>query len=299
MQPEYYDMDTDEDVYTFKTAYQSAMYFPKTSKTIELHDFLFIVDSLIYANNGGVVNENGLVSGGKFSLFDRNGNPLTTEDFDLISLFSQNHAFVSRDGKMGFIDNFGKIVVDLKYDYIMEGKFFEGLATVNIGGIQDPQQGFSGGKWGFINTKGEMVIPAEYDGALLFKSGLAAVKKGNLVGAIDITGKTVIPFEYQDIGMFENGIAYFVQDNMYGFIDKSGKKITSNIWQGAYNFSEGLAAVMKDNKIGFIDEAGNVVIPVQYDGGESFENGCARVVKGSTIFLLDKKGAVIKQSEMQ
>ena len=58
--------------------------------------------------------------------------------YDGPSVFSEGVAYVSVNGKCGFIDKSGKVVVPLKYE---DGRSFkEGLVAVKLNG-----------KWGFIS----------------------------------------------------------------------------------------------------------------------------------------------------
>ena len=61
--------------------------------------------------------------------------------YDYVGKFSSNGlAYVKLNGKYGFIDQTGKIIIPLKYDYV--GDFFDRLAYVELNG-----------KYGFINKK--------------------------------------------------------------------------------------------------------------------------------------------------
>lgn len=57
---------------------------------------------------------------------------------------------IQRDGKFGFIDNVGKMVVPCQWDMI--GYFQEGLAQVRYDG-----------KFGYIDETGIEVIPCQWD----------------------------------------------------------------------------------------------------------------------------------------
>ncbi|EAK1349894.1 WG repeat-containing protein, partial [Campylobacter coli] len=54
------------------------------------------------------------------------------------------------NGKWGFIDKSGKIVIEPKFDGV--GNFSEGLAGVELNG-----------KWGFIDKSGKIVIEPKFD----------------------------------------------------------------------------------------------------------------------------------------
>jgi hypothetical protein len=296
--PATYDDYESKDNYLFFSKQNSyALYIPGKKPIVDC-SYIEVKDGLIKVNKGGT-QQNGQLQGGLFGLYGMDTKVILPAEYELITDFSDGLACVVKNGKFGFIDRTGKFVVPMNYNFVIEGRFSDGLATVNIGGSNDPQKGFTGGKWGLINKTGEIVIPVEYEGAGLYGSGIVPVRKGASVGAIDITGKTVIPFEYQDLGTFNNGISFYRSDNMYGFIDNTGKKICSNIWQYAGNFEDGLAIVVKDNKMGFADRTGNLVIPARFDDGEPFAGGVTRVRTGNLIQLIDQRGNVIRQEEMK
>ena len=73
-------------------------------------------------------------------------------------------ADVKKDGKYGYIDKEGHVVIPFEYDYAED--FSEGLAQVR-----------KDGKYGFIDKEGHVVIPFEYDDAEDFSEGLAHVEK--------------------------------------------------------------------------------------------------------------------------
>ncbi len=91
---------------------------------------------------------------------------------------------VMKDGKWGYIDKAGKIVIPLKYS--SEDEFSEGLAAVQVE-VE--------GKWGYIDKTGKVLIPAQWSSAVGFSEGLAAVQVevDGKWGYIDKTGKYVWP----------------------------------------------------------------------------------------------------------
>lgn len=91
---------------------------------------------------------------------------------------------ISVDGKYGYIDKTGKIVINPQFDD-GAGSFSEGLASVEIGD-----------KWGFIDKTGKYVINPRFFYACSFSEGLAWVKIGDWktgykTGYIDKTGKYI------------------------------------------------------------------------------------------------------------
>ena len=142
------------------------------------------------------------------------------------------------------------------------------------------------------------VIAPQYEDALDFSEGLAAVKKDGKWGFIDKTGAEVIPFIYDVVQPFSDGLALarLERDGLIGFIDKSGKEVIPFKYEGALPFAEGFAVVQLpgiaglDPAILFIDKSGNEVTPLYYSA-ESFSEGLAVVQHGMSNYIyIDTSG---------
>ena len=238
---------------------------------------------------------------------------LTT--YDRAYAFSEGMAAVVKDGKYGFIDKTGKLVIDYKYDYAED--FSEGYAAVSTGGFWDEEAGYVTGNWGFIDKTGKVVVPIFYDKVWDFSEGLAAVSNGGKVGFVDTTGKVVIPLTYSG-GMceefsFKEGLAVVTTGSMdspeFHVIDKTGKSAFEFKYDYASlnGYSEGLLAVAVDGewalgglyylerayygaKYGFIDTKGKEVVAPIYDYALDFHDGVAAVNKGDKWGAIDRNG---------
>jgi hypothetical protein len=146
------------------------------------------------------------------------------------------------DGKFGFKNAEGNIVIDCQYDII--GSFSEeGLAPVKLNG-----------KWGYIDMSNTLVIPFLYEDAQRFWEGLAKVQLKGQWGYIDANGKVVIPFRYGIASGFALGVAPVMRGSLrkggrHIFIDQTGKAVTP--MRRSYTASvDALVEVMGDD---FID----------------------------------------------
>ena len=91
----------------------------------------------------------------------------------------EDRAWVKKDGKYGFIDKQGKLVIPIQYDNI--GGFAEGLARVQ-----------QNGKYGFLDKSGNTAIPFKFKNAGSFELGLAwVVDDSNKAFYIDKNGNEV------------------------------------------------------------------------------------------------------------
>ena len=161
--------------------------------------------------------------------------------------FSEGLAAVVINGKWGYIDKSGNMVIPAKYDWAYD--FSEGLAAVVING-----------KMGFIDKSGALVITAKYDNAGGFGEGLSWVETGGKYGFIDKSGALVIPARYDDVGGFGEGLSWVKINGKLGFIDKSGALVIpakyDHVWS---SFSYGKAQVELNGRVFYIDHNGNEV----------------------------------------
>jgi WG containing repeat len=109
-------------------------------------------------------------TGEKYGLADTTGIILIKPIYEKLEYFSKNGlAVAKRDGKFGFINSNGEIIIDFIYNDAKGFKY--DLAPVKING-----------KWGFINHKGKFKINPIYD---------------NLIGHFrKLNGKTERIYEY-------------------------------------------------------------------------------------------------------
>lgn len=122
-------------------------------------------DGLGYASRLGIY---AVKTDDKFYLMDSDEKKIGSDDYEDIRLMSQDeYMAVKKDGKWGFADAKGKMVI--KPQFLDAGSFSNGFAAVNIDG-----------KWGYIDKTGKVVIEQQFDGAKNFSSsGSAFVLTGD------------------------------------------------------------------------------------------------------------------------
>ena len=224
----------------------------------------------------------------------------------LVSGFSDGLAAIEVSGKLGYIDHSGKFVIPRQF---VAGTSFEnGIARVvaegpcaylnydsfdpcarmssytapSTGGGRDRVR--SAGslcRWSYIDKTGKQVIDGQFEGALGFHEGLAAVKVGELWGFIDLRGVFVIPPTFRSVHSFSDGLALIESDKESGFIDKTGTLKISAAFSKAEPFSEGFAVVGEpDEGYHFLDLQGRRAIPETFVLASRFFHGLAHVKVG-------------------
>lgn len=210
-------------------------------------------------------------------------------------------AAVNIDGKWGFIDNEGNIVIEPQYDkpqlfglLLNVYGFSEGLARVSIDE-----------KWGYIDKEGTTVINPQFDNAEDFSEGLASVLIGGWVtgkcGYIDKEGAIVIEPQFDYAKNFSEGLAPVLsggwEEGKWGYINKEGTTVIDPQFGDAFEFYEGLARVSIEGKWGYVDKKGEMVIKPQFDDADNFSESLARVLIDDKWGFIDKEGNIVIETQ--
>jgi hypothetical protein len=137
---------------------------------------------------------------------------------------------IEEDGKLGFIDSTGRIVVKPIYDDA--GEFCDGRAYV----MQD-------GKYGFVDSTGRVIVPPRYDTVGAFCEGLALVVQNGKAGYIDETGKVVIAPQFESANDFSESLAPVRSRGKWGYIDRTGQFAIGPKYAAALCFECGMGMV--------------------------------------------------------
>lgn len=134
-------------------------------------------------------------------------NLLVTFSFSLVLLTIANFAVfgqetnespnelllpISRNGKFGYIDTKGKIIIEPKFDTARN--FSEGSAAIGIRKEINNNNFYV--EYGYIDKKGKIIIPIQFYSAGDFKGGIAVVFESmfNTYAYIDKTGNIITRF---------------------------------------------------------------------------------------------------------
>lgn len=105
------------------------------------------------------------------------------------------------------------------------------------------------GRYGFIDGSGRVRIKPQFDRALPFTEGLAAVRLGHQWGFIDSSGKLVVPLSFYAVSSFSDGLAAVTIETRgrtrpCGYIDHAGQfRIKPQQEFSCRDFNEGYAQV--------------------------------------------------------
>ena len=149
---------------------------------------------------------------GKYGYINTSGEVVIQYEYDYAGYFRGDLAIVQKNGKYGYINKSGTAVVPCEYD---DGyRFYGDLAVVRKDGWDD-------GKWGVVNKNGTFAAPCEYDYAESYYGNLAVVQKGRLENrryGVIRGGELVLPAEYESIR-----VAGFMDSVSYVWAKKDGE----------------------------------------------------------------------------
>lgn len=225
----------------------------------------------------------------KIIILNEAGKPITKETFEYVGGFSDNLFPVQKNGKYGFIDIKGTMVVPCQYIWASEMR--NGVAIVQLGE-----------KYGLIDKKGKYKIKPQYENLQYenFNNGLATFKKDGLEGAVERNGKVIIPNEFEYIAEFHKGYAVAKKNGKIGLINTEGKTVipyqyeyVSELYNAfSFAFREG-----ENSKMGLMDLKGNVLLNPEYDFIFPWEDGMVYLRKGNKQGVADKYGTILLPAE--
>jgi hypothetical protein len=200
------------------------------------------------------------------------------------NLYSQNRCVIKMDGKTGYIDTLGNVVIPTIYESGIQ--FSEGLAAVKLNG-----------KWGYIDISGRKVIDFKFSSAEHFSNGYARVVVDTCWGVINSSGHWVIKPTHEMVEYMNEGFIAIEKNEKWAFFDLKRKKyITKFIYEDLWSFHEGLAMVKIGKNYGFINTKGKVALDPIYRQvrmmGFSCGLACVRNQEGKWGYI-DKTGKVI------
>ncbi len=235
----------------------------------------------------------------------------------------------SKNGKIGFINKLGDLVIDTIYSSM--GRFHNGYTYI----FKDDECGLLDTVGNFIKLKCldddiSKIFKSKFNSKCFsntgdFQYGLMPVKKGGLCGYINTSGEYVINPIFSEACNFSDGLAAVKYKGKYGYIDTTGSFIIEPQFRYAESFSEGLAFVYTETDFkmagphtnAVINKTGEVVINVDtvlgikefiedgekgyiinmFYGASKFKNGIAKFYEGyhfsGRIRYINKNGKLI------
>ena len=176
---------------------------------------------------------------GSYSYFNYDFEPIASGyQFTQMTANACGVAAVKKDGCWGIITDSGETVVD----FVLEDVAVNSLGCAFAGERAMVKEN---GKWYLMDTEGNHVGETGYAKAKAPESGgyIAVADDSGRWGYIDREGALVIDYQYQDALSFSNGLAAVRLVNDWGYISKKNVLVIEDFWSDAYPFHNGIAQV--------------------------------------------------------
>jgi len=131
------------------------------------------------------------------------------------------------------------------------------------------------GMHGYINSQG-IAIPLQFENALYFSEGLAAVRQGGYFGYIDTSGAWAIEPQFEYARGFRNGRAIvYGEQGAPNYIDRKGKLLLKGEYKKLYPFDTygGATVVGKNGNTGRVNSMGTLFVDTIYYNVRPFHGG--------------------------
>lgn len=235
-----------------------------------------------------------------------------------------------RDGKTGFIDGRGRVVVravlpagirdvgDIAEGLVRVGSRFFDERGVEVFSVAGYASDFSGGL-ARVYVSGEAQVFVGRDGKERFrigatnardfsegmaafeaqgKKGIRKFEPGNFIyrdfpglwGFVGETGAVVIGAVFAELGQFQGGLARAVVDGYCHVLSPEGYKEGSPTTGNATSCGGAPADAVKACPVGFIERTGQFAIPAEFASARDFAEGLAAVQVGEKWGFIDRSG---------
>lgn len=195
--------------------------------------------------------------------------------FTVAALLGAERYTISRDGKLGFIDEQGREVIKPQFFPIPGSAVF----VNGVAGVVTPVGA------GYIDESGAFIIgpKKEWGFPRRFSEGYASVLiwstngEPNKPAIIDERGNVVLSESIREGAEFSSGLLPAVANGKQGFLDKTFHWAVPAEFDWVSGFCEGRAIISVRNRSGFIDTSGKVVVTPKYDHAMRFSDGLSLV----------------------
>lgn len=198
---------------------------------------------------------------------------------------------IKKDGKTGYINQWGKVVIPPVFDTCRRNEICacSDYFSKNEYGIIK-----KGDHYGAINAKGKVIIEPQYDFLETSFNNHFKARLGTKWSLIDANNKPVFPFIFDS--------EYFISDNPVStgisgvnsyLLYPQTRGLKKTVFEKISPFFEGLAEATLKGKTGYIDSSGTIRIPLMFEEAWGFEDGLAAVKLNGKWGLIDTSGKFV------
>ena len=239
--------------------------------------------------------------------------------YEAITPIQNGYATISQHGKLGLIDQQGRIIISPKYQDIefrkgsLHGKPFsqfqlktsankfvathlaESILPIN----RNLYLTHSNAGSALVNTLGTEVKSFANSTIHDFDENLAVIQKGSKFGLVDQKGSLLLPLEYDTVWIDHEYIGLRRANLNWILMNHQLVRISQKDYQQIDPGNEGLFPVKRHGSWGFMNTRGVEIIPPQYEAVKKFTDGRAQARYGGSWGLINREGEWIIRPRYQ
>jgi hypothetical protein len=174
---------------------------------------------------------------------------------------------VKRNGLYGYINDFGRVLIQLKYDSISFNESLKCYYT-KLNNL-----------FGLISEDFKKIIPPTYD--KIAKHSYILVEKDQKKGCLNLELEEILPAVYEKVISYDGIRIIVTKGSKQGMYDYEGFMILPEIYDrirpNIYSYDDFIISV--GGKYGVCSDRGQILIPIKYDKCTGFHNEIAGVSK--------------------
>ncbi len=214
-------------------------------------------------------------------LIRSDGTLLLPGEFDGIGTFEEGKIVIVKDGKMGYADTSGAIIIQLLFDAgketLVQSQFHNGMAVVR-----------KNNRYGLIDSTGKIVIQPTFEDLKFLSDSIIAFRKNSKWGAGMRTPNNVLFLpKYDQIFSCEDDNCVVALKGKQGLIDTTGKNILPFQYELLQRIGNGFFMARKLGKYGVLNSDNHEVIPFRYDKYLERDKGVIEFANSSDVIWLD------------
>ena len=218
---------------------------------------------------------------GRWGYVDTLGKMVVPPAYDMALPFAAGLGVVHRDGKWGAVDTTAALQLPCRYD---------DLEAITYRGRRVLRTAIDDERYGLLDTTGAVAVAAVWHELGELSEGLLPVRRGSKWGFVDAHGRQIIPCTYSKVQPYSEGKAAALTRKGWSFIDRAGKPLLDTYYSRVGNYIGGLAYARTGDGYGYLDTTGAWVVGPTFERAWDFEGEVARVQVDGSIRLLHRGG---------
>jgi len=194
--------------------------------------------------------------------------------YEKIGKLSEGLAIVVLDGRLGYINEYGKEVISPQFDlipnYLSRSQFKDGNAVVA-----------KNRNYGIINTLGKEIVPLKNEDIGKWTDLIAVQRKGKW-GFINQANRIIIAPQFDFAESFVGHTAIIQEMSLYGVINRASNKIIETAYSNIEHTLNNYFIINNGALYGVANNLGEIIVPMRYRS--------IRVFDGKLLVLIDQNG---------